>query len=149
MPDGYASNLAQCVFVNRGSMHGMKSHDCHVFMHNLLPNAFHSLPDDMWKPLTEISQFFKHICCNSLKLSDLEIMEENIPIILCKLERIFPPGFFDSKKHLPIHLPGKARIDSPVHYRWMYLFESYKNSKYPIDLLFLKNYKLTLYTKIF
>ena len=82
MPDGYASNLARCANVNRGAMQGMKSHDCQVFMQNLLQIAFRSLPDKVWKPLTEISQFLKDICCNSLKISDLERMEENIPIIL-------------------------------------------------------------------
>ena len=125
MPDGYASNLARCTDVNKGAMHGMKSHDCHIFMQNLLPIAFRSLPDEVWKPLTEISQFFKDICCNSLKVSDLERIEDNIPIILCKLERIFPPGFFDSMEHLPIHLPREARLGGPVHYRWMYPFERY------------------------
>ena len=125
MPDGYASNLSRCADVNRGAMHGMKSHDCHVFMQNLLPIAFRSLPDEVWKPLTEISQFFKDLCCNSLKLNDLARMEENIPVILCKLERIFPLGFFDSMEHLPIHLPREARLGGPVHYRWMYPFERY------------------------
>ena len=32
MPDGYTSNLARCADVNKGVMHGMKSHDCHIFM---------------------------------------------------------------------------------------------------------------------
>ncbi|KAK4400370.1 hypothetical protein Sango_1143100 [Sesamum angolense] len=31
-PDGYASNLAHCVDMMELQMHGMKSHDCHVFM---------------------------------------------------------------------------------------------------------------------
>lgn len=30
--DGYASNLARCGDPNSGKLHGMKSHDCHVFM---------------------------------------------------------------------------------------------------------------------
>jgi len=32
MPDGYNSNLARCADVEKGRIHGMKSHDCHVFM---------------------------------------------------------------------------------------------------------------------
>ena len=31
-------------------------------------------------------------------------LKEDIPIVLCKLERIFPPSLFDSMEHLPIHL---------------------------------------------
>jgi hypothetical protein len=123
MPDGYASNLSRCVDVTKGKMTGMKSHDCHIFMECLLPIAFRSLPTEIWKPLTELSCFFKDLCCNTLKLEDLVRMEKNIPIIICKLERIFPPGFFDSMEHIPIHLPNEAILGGPVQYRWMYPFE--------------------------
>ncbi|XP_004488345.1 uncharacterized protein [Cicer arietinum] len=123
MPDGYASNLARCADVNRGQMNGMKSHDCHVFMECLLPFAFSSLPDHVWKPLTELSQFFKGLCSNTLRHDELVKLGENIPFIICKLERIFPPGFFDSMEHLPIHLPYEAKLGGPVQYRWMYPFE--------------------------
>ena len=32
IPDSYSSNLARCINVDKGTMHGMKSHDCHVFI---------------------------------------------------------------------------------------------------------------------
>ncbi|XP_004516953.1 uncharacterized protein [Cicer arietinum] len=123
MSDGYASNLARCADVNRGQMNGMKSHDCHVFMECLLPFLFSSLPDHVWKPLTELSQFFKGLCSNTLRHDELVKLGENIPFIMCKLERTFPPGFFDSMEHLPIHLPYEAKLGGPVQYRWMYPFE--------------------------
>ncbi|KAL0307894.1 UNVERIFIED_CONTAM: hypothetical protein Sangu_3005100 [Sesamum angustifolium] len=31
-PDGYASNIACCIDMMELRMHGIKSHDCHVFM---------------------------------------------------------------------------------------------------------------------
>ena len=43
MPDGYVSNLSRCANIDKRSLHGMKSHDCHVFMECLLPIAFRSL----------------------------------------------------------------------------------------------------------
>ncbi|BAT89090.1 hypothetical protein VIGAN_05277300, partial [Vigna angularis var. angularis] len=49
--------------------------------------------------------FFRDLCSTTLNKDDLAKMEENIPLILCKMERIFPPSFFDSMEHLPIHLP--------------------------------------------
>ncbi|KAM3232145.1 hypothetical protein P3L10_017504 [Capsicum annuum] len=52
-------------------------------------------------------------------------LERDIPQILCKLEHIFSPGFFDSMKHLPVHLPYEARVSGPVQYRWMYPFKRY------------------------
>nr|XP_028948016.1 uncharacterized protein LOC114820868 [Malus domestica] len=36
-PDGYASNIARCVKVDGGKLAGLKSHDCHVVLHRLLP----------------------------------------------------------------------------------------------------------------
>ncbi|KAG8386689.1 hypothetical protein BUALT_Bualt03G0175100 [Buddleja alternifolia] len=50
-------------------------------------------------------------------------MERNIPLILCKLEKIFPPEFFDVMVHLVVHLPQEEKIDGPVHSRWMYPIE--------------------------
>jgi len=42
-----------------------------------------------------------------------------------QLEMIFPPSFFDSMEHLPIHLSFDVKVGGPVQYRWMYLFERY------------------------
>jgi len=123
VPDGYSSNLARCADVEKGRIHGMKSHDCHVFMECLLPIAFSTLPTHVLNPLIEISHFFKDLCSTTLRYDDLVTMEENIPLILCKLERVFLAAFFDSMEHLPVHLAYEARLGGPVQYRWMYPFE--------------------------
>jgi hypothetical protein len=31
-------------------------------------------------------------------------------VLLCKLEKIFPPGFFNPMQHLILHLPYEARM---------------------------------------
>jgi hypothetical protein len=123
LPDGYASNIRKCVDLKSARLLGMKSHDGHIFMERLLPIAFSSLPEKVWNPLVELSHFFRDLCSTTLNVAHLEQMEINMPIILCKLERIFPPGFFDSMEHLPIHLASEAKLGGPVHYRWMYPFE--------------------------
>ncbi|XP_050227785.1 uncharacterized protein LOC126677281 [Mercurialis annua] len=123
-PDGYASNLSKCVDLNGLKMHGMKSHDCHVFMQRLLPIALRELlSKNVWEPLTELSIFFKELTSRSLSEEDLNRMKTEIPKILCKLERIFPPSFFDSMEHIPVHLPYEDMMAGPVQYRWMYPFE--------------------------
>ena len=123
-PVGYASNMGRCVDANRLRMFGMKSHDCHIFMQRLLPIALKEfLPDKIWKPITELSLFFKELTKTSLIQADLDQLNENIALILCKLERIFPPSFFDFMEHLPVHLPFEAILAGPVHYRWMFPFE--------------------------
>ncbi|XP_039135719.1 uncharacterized protein LOC120273141 [Dioscorea cayenensis subsp. rotundata] len=125
-PDGYVSNMVRCVDMHKYKLFGMKSHDCHVFMQQLIPIAFRELlPMSVWKALTELSLFFKDLTCTVIKEEDMIRLQENIPMILCKLERIFPPSFFDSMEHLPIHLPYEARVGGPVQYRWMYTFERF------------------------
>lgn len=51
-PDGYASNLRNCVDTRDGKFIGMKSHDCHVVMQRLLPFAFaHLLPRNVYQAI--------------------------------------------------------------------------------------------------
>ena len=123
MPDGHASNLRRCVNIKEGKLVGMKSHDAHVFMERLLPTTFSALPRQVLNPIAELSKFFKDLCSTILRVDDLLLMEQNIVTTTCKLEKIFPPGFFNSMEHLPIHLPYEARVGGPVQYRWMYPFE--------------------------
>jgi hypothetical protein len=40
-----------------------------------------------------------------------------------KLEKIFPPAFFDVMVHLAVHLPDEALLRGPVQYGWMYPIE--------------------------
>ncbi|XP_035543533.1 uncharacterized protein LOC108995430 [Juglans regia] len=125
-PDGFASNIARCVNVSDGKISGMKSHDCHIFMQALLPVVIGGfLRPDVRQALIELSGFFKEFCSRTLNLSVLHRLQANIPIILCKLEMIFPPAFFDIMVHLAIHLPEEALLAGPVQYRWMYPFERY------------------------
>ena len=42
-PDGYASNLRNCIDRKEGKITGLKSHDCHVIMKRLIPFAFKEL----------------------------------------------------------------------------------------------------------
>ncbi|XP_021775498.1 uncharacterized protein LOC110739339 [Chenopodium quinoa] len=130
-PDVYASNLSRCVDLQACKLHGMKSHDCHVFMERLLPTALRELlPCHVWNGITEISQFFCDLCCLLLCGNcslDMERLENNIAEIMCKLEKVFPPAFFNSMEHLPIHFPYEGKLCGPVQYRWMYPFERFLN----------------------
>jgi hypothetical protein len=50
-------------------------------------------------------------------------LKEDIPLILCKFEKIFPPAFFDVMVHLVVHLPDEALLRGPIQYRWIYPIE--------------------------
>lgn len=117
-PDGYVSIMGRCVEMKKLKLFGMKSHDHHVFMQRLIPIAFHELlPINVWKVLIKLSLFFKDITSTVIRTEDIMQVEMGIPVILCKLERLFPLSFFDSMEHLPIHLAYETRIVSPVQYR--------------------------------
>ena len=58
-----------------------------------------------------------------MQVNHIETLEKNMIETLCKLEKIFPPGFFDLMEHLPIHLAYEIKVGRLVHYHWMYLFE--------------------------
>ncbi|KAL0433488.1 UNVERIFIED_CONTAM: hypothetical protein Slati_2683100 [Sesamum latifolium] len=122
--DGYASNLSRCVDMANLRLHGMKSHDCHVFMQKLITIAFREmLPESMWGALTEVSLLFQILCSTTLDVNKVQELEDTVPIIMCNLEKKISPSFFDSMEHLIVHLPYEPLVGGPVQYRWMYPFE--------------------------
>jgi hypothetical protein len=68
------------------------------------------LPKGIWDALTKISHFFRDLCSIKLNIDHIERFEMNIVETLCKHEMIFPPSFFDSMEHLPIHLPFSRMV---------------------------------------
>ncbi|GJS63709.1 hypothetical protein Tco_0678273 [Tanacetum coccineum] len=112
---------------------GLKSHDCHIMMQRLLPYGLQQyLPPDVAKPLIELCLFFKQICSQTLMVDDMLKAQSKVIDILCNLELIYPPAFFDIMIHLVIHLPLEAIFGGPIRPRWMYPFERYMKK--------LKNY---------
>ncbi|WMV36782.1 hypothetical protein MTR67_030167 [Solanum verrucosum] len=123
VPDGFSSNISQCVNLKDHKISGLKSHDCHILLQHILPLALRGmLSKEVFEPLIELSNFFCVLGSKELMIDDLTHIEAQIPIILCKLEKVFPP-FFDVMVHLPVHLAGAAQIGGPIHYRWMYPIE--------------------------
>ncbi|XP_020245207.1 uncharacterized protein LOC109823336 [Asparagus officinalis] len=55
------------------------------------------------------------LCAKTIKDKELEKLQEAVPLILCKLERIFPPTFFDIIIHLTVHLATEARLAGPYN----------------------------------
>ena len=60
--------------------------------------------------------FFRDLFSTTLKVEQLEKMERDIVVRMCKLEKILPPGFFDHMEHLLVHLSYEARVGGPVQY---------------------------------
>ncbi|KAL0333112.1 UNVERIFIED_CONTAM: hypothetical protein Scaly_2212700 [Sesamum calycinum] len=109
-PVRYASNFACCVDMMKLRMHNMKSYDCHVFMQKLIPIAFREMfREHVWSALIEVRLLFKSICSTTLDVHKLHELENTVAIILCNLEKILLPTFFDSMEHLIVHLLYEVR----------------------------------------
>ncbi|CAK8543900.1 unnamed protein product [Lathyrus sativus] len=121
LPDGTASNISKCVQVSNKKVFGYKSHDAHFMLHYLLQVAVRgTMPNAMAEPLIHLGSFFRSLCKKVIREQDLNFLEAEIADILCQLEMIFPPSFFDIMVHLPIHLVNEVRLGGPVQFRWMY-----------------------------
>jgi hypothetical protein len=50
-------------------------------------------------------------------------LEKEVSMLLCKMKKIFPSGFFNPMQLLLIHLPYEAKVGSPMEFIWMYHIE--------------------------
>ena len=60
--------------------------------------------------LAELSFFFRQLCAKEISQTVAQDLEKATPVLLCKLEKIFPPGFFLPMQHLIVHLPSEAHL---------------------------------------
>jgi hypothetical protein len=95
-PNGYAANLRRGVNLSTLRVNGMKSHDYHIWIQRLLPAMVRCyVPEHVWLALAELSYFFRQLCAKESSRTVIKDLENMAPVLLCKLEKIFPPGFFN------------------------------------------------------
>jgi hypothetical protein len=95
-PDGYATGLKQSVNMATGKLIGLKSHDYHIIMKRLLSVMFQGYFDDaMWMVLAELSYFYRQLCAKEIAVEMMRKLEKEIPVLLCKMKKTFPPRFFN------------------------------------------------------
>ena len=83
---------------------GLKFHDCHVLMQQLLPVAVRGiLPEKVRFAICRLCFFFNAICSKVIDPKQLDNLENEASIILCELEMYFLPSFFDILSHLIVH----------------------------------------------
>jgi hypothetical protein len=126
-PDGYASNISRCVNMKDCTLSGLKSHDNHVLLHDILPVALRSCypSKEVMRIVVELSKFFKMLCSKVIDVDELVKLQESIVMILCDMEKAFLPSFFTVSVHLMVHLVEEVKLGGPVQYRWMYPMERY------------------------
>jgi len=92
----------------------MKSHDYHIWIERLLPAMVRGyVPDHVWQVLAELSFFFRQLCAKEISQTVAQDLEKAAPVLLYKLEKIFPPSFFLPMQHLIVHLLSEARLGGP------------------------------------
>lgn len=96
-PDGYASNIQRCLNADSIKWQGLKTHDCHILLQRIIPAGLRGLlDDDIYQTIAEFGKFFRELCSQKLNKDVLARMKTEIPIILCKLEKISPLLFLMS-----------------------------------------------------
>jgi len=103
---------------------GLKSHDCHILMQQLLVVAIQDIfPNKVRHAITRLCFFFYAICSKVINPFKLDELEYEAIVILCQLKMYFRPSFFDIKVHLIVHLVRKIKCCGSVYLWWMYLIE--------------------------
>jgi len=73
---------------------GLKSHNCHVLMQNLLLVAIRILPKNVRQVISHLCLFFNTVCRTVVDPTRLDELENEVVIILCQLEMYFPSSSF-------------------------------------------------------
>ncbi|KAK1614363.1 hypothetical protein QYE76_019880 [Lolium multiflorum] len=124
VPFGYSGLISRYMDPKKRNFSGMKSHDCHVMMTQILPVAIRGIMDDHVRAtLTGLCNFFDVITRKSISVKKLARLQEEIVVILCEMEMYFPPAFFDVMVHLLIHIMDDIVSLGPAFLHNMMPFE--------------------------
>ena len=72
VPDGYCSNFRNLISLQDLKIYGLKSHDCHALMQQLLPLAIRSLlPKHVRYVIIRFCAFFSNLCSKVVDVSKI------------------------------------------------------------------------------
>ena len=60
--------------------------------------------------MEKLSYFFRQLCAKELDRKLVEKLDEQAAELLCDLETIHPPGFFNPQQHLILPLAHEAKL---------------------------------------
>jgi len=66
----------------------------------------------------------KELCAKELTIEKLDEAGANVVVTVCRMEKLFPPSFFNIVVHLIVHLTKEEKLGGLVLYRWMYPIET-------------------------
>jgi hypothetical protein len=122
-PSGHSSNLGKHIRSKKFS--GLKSHDYHVFMQQLLPLDLRGLLQlGPRMAVMRMSKVYRRICTKVYNPIEFELLQADVAESMALLEMESPP-VLDIMTHLPYHLVQELDLCGPVSTRWMYPMERY------------------------
>ena len=84
VPQGYSSNIKSLVQLKELKLVGLKSHDCHVLMQQLLAVAIRDiLSNKVRLAITRLCFFFHAICSKVINPQQLDDLENEAAIVIC------------------------------------------------------------------
>ena len=109
VPEGYCSNFRNLISTNDCQLQGLKSHDYHTLMQQLLPLAIRDcLPKNVRKAVIRMCFHFNSLCSKVLDKKSLDKLEKDHFVTMCLFEQYFLPAFFDIMVHLMVILLTKS-----------------------------------------
>jgi hypothetical protein len=82
----------------------LKSHDYHIIIERLMPLMFRGYFNaNMWEIFAELNYFYRQIFAKQVSKSMMQKLKKEIVILKCKMEKVFPPGWFNTMQHLLVH----------------------------------------------
>lgn len=122
----YSSSIKHVVDMKSHKLSGMKSHDNHVILTQLLPVAIKGIMEPhVRETIMKLSDFFDSILQKLITVRRCQILKDSMIQILCELEMFFPPSFFDIMIHLMIHICDEILSLGPSFLHNMYGPERY------------------------
>lgn len=112
--------------ISKGKLSGLKSHDFHVLLQQILPLCFRRIQNKNFaRAVIRLSRVFQRVCAKTINGEDRAQLTADCAETMCLMEKEFPPSFFDISTHLPNHIVEELFLCGPVHTRWMYPYERY------------------------
>jgi len=111
----------KCVFslkkrIKDGDLKGMKSHDYHVMMQEiLLLCIWHLMTKDCRMAIIRLYCVFKKDCIKGVEPTTIGELKHDVATTLVLLEKEILPSFFDVMTRLLVHLVEELEFCGPVH----------------------------------
>jgi hypothetical protein len=127
---GYSDNVSGMVNMKTLKVRFMKSHDYQILIGQFLPIAIRGiLPVKVWDTIMKLCSFFNAISQKVVDPMKLTKLQDDLILMMCNLETIFPSSFSNLMPHLLVHIVHKINtwvlcfFIRCIHLKCLWLFQ--------------------------